>query len=371
MKSERLRKGYTTGSCAAAATKAALQMLLGEEEIQVVSLITPNQTQLYLDVEHIIRTEECVQCGIRKDAGDDPDVTNGIVVFASVKKTKQGVRIDGGAGVGRITRKGLQQAIGEAAINKVPRQMIEQEVYNLCQKYGYKGGIEVVISIPDGIALATKTFNPRLGIVGGISVLGTTGVVEPMSEKALIDTIYVELKFLKENEHDYCYVVPGNYGSAFLTEELCYDLNHSVKCSNYIGETISCAKELQMKGILLIGHIGKFVKLAAGIMNTHSRIADGRMEVLAAHAALNGARQEVVRDLMQCVTTLEALEILSKHQILGITMHSVMHKIEEHLKHRAGEELMIGAIVFSEDYGVLGQTTEVEELIRNIKKNQR
>lgn len=368
----KLRTGYTTGSCAAAAAKAAAGMLLSGIVIEQVSLLTPKGITLLLDVEQIHRGHDYVSCAVRKDSGDDPDVTDGIYVYARVtRKSEAGVSIDGGEGVGRVTRKGLEQAAGEAAINKVPRQMIGDAVREEIKKAGYSAGLSVLISIPEGRELAAKTFNPRLGIEGGISVLGTSGIVEPMSEKALTDTIFLEMKMLKERGQDWCYVVPGNYGSDFLTQKLGYDGNQAVKCSNYIGDTIDYAVQLEMKGLLLIGNIGKFVKLAAGVMNTHSRQADCRMEVLAAHAALNGAGQETVQKIMSVINTTEAIKILEEEQILKNTMSSIMDKIDFYLKHRAGKKLAIAALMFSSEYGILGQTVDTGFLLNKIQENER
>lgn len=278
---KQLRMGYTTGSCAAAAAKAAARMLFTGEEIRQVSLMTPKGIQLYLDVEDISCSQDRVSCAIRKDAGDDPDVTDQVLVYAEVSKIEGNeILLNGGIGVGRVTRKGLEQKIGDAAINKVPRAMIREAVEGEKIRFGYSGGLSVIISIPAGVQLAKKTFNPRLGIEGGLSVLGTTGIVEPMSEKALTDTIFLEMKMLRENGNQYCYLVPGNYGSDFLRETLGYDGNLAVKCSNYIGESIDYAVRLGMEGVLLIGHVGKLIKVAAGVMNTHSRQADCRGKYL-------------------------------------------------------------------------------------------
>lgn len=309
-----------------------------------------------------------VRCAIRKDAGDDPDVTDQILVYAEVSKTEgKQITLDGGVGVGLITRKGLEQDIGDAAINKVPRAMIREAVEKEKERGGYTGGLSVIISIPDGAELAKKTFNPRLGIEGGLSVLGTTGIVEPMSEKALTDTIFLEMKMLRENGNEYCYLVPGNYGSDFLKEALGYDGNLAVKCSNYIGESIDHAVRLGMKGILLIGHVGKLIKVAAGVMNTHSRQADCRMEVFASHAAMAGADPETVKKIMESITTAEMTELLEKEQLLGQVMDSVMKRIAFYLKHRGGESLRVEAIVFSNENGILGETSGAEELLEIIR----
>ena len=330
-----LQMGYTTGSCAAAAAKAAAEMLLSGEEIRQVRLLTPKGIELYLELEEIMRKKSEVSCAVRKYSGDDPDVTNGILVYATVQKVEkkskinsensvdlsEKINLDGGIGIGRVTKPGLEQKIGQAAINKVPRRMICEAVEEVCRKYEYTGNLQVRLSVPEGAEVAKKTFNPRLGIEGGISILGTTGIVEPMSEKALTDTIYLEMKILG------------------------------------------------MKGILLIGHIGKFIKLAAGVMNTHSRQADCRMEVLGVHAAMNGADAAVVREIMNCINTTEAMEILRREKLIEPVMESVMKRIEFFLKNRAGEELEIGVILFSTEDGILGKSENADELLMKIQEN--
>ena len=372
----KLRTGYTTGSCAAAAAKAATHMLVSGEVVGGVSLVTPAGIRLYLEVEDIVKENNYVSCAIRKDSGDDPDVTNGILVYARVTfaqddVVKSKVILEAGEGIGRVTQKGLEQSIGDPAINLVPRRMIREAVEEELQKAGIDCGVRVMIWVPDGAEIAKKTFNPKLGIEGGISILGTTGIVEPMSEKALTDTIFVEMKVRRENGMDYCYVVPGNYGSDFLHDTLGYQEDAAVKCSNYVGEVIDDAVRLQMKGILLVGHIGKFIKLAAGIMNTHSRQADGRMEILAAHAAMAGGSRELICQLMECITTTAALELLEKEGILKEVMSTVMIKIEEHLKHRAGDGLEIGAVMFSKEMGILGKTSDADRLAQKIQSRKK
>ena len=365
---KKMRTGYTTGSCAAAAAKAAVCMLLSGEVIQQVRLMTPKGVELDLEVEQIERRQHGVRCAVRKDSGDDPDVTNGIYVYAEVRKEPEpGIYLDGGEGIGRITKKGLEQPVGAAAINRVPRQMILEAVKEQSIRYGYQGGFSVIISAPEGKKLAAKTFNPRLGIENGISILGTSGIVEPMSEKALTDTIFLEMKMLKENGIDRCCVVPGNYGRDFLAEQLGVDTDQAVKCSNYIGETIDAAVNLEMRSLLLIGHIGKLIKVAAGVMNTHSRQADCRMEVLAAYAAAEGASAECVQAILSCITTTEALELLKEKGILSGVMERVMERIDFHLRHRAGGSLQVEAIVFSTEDGILGKTKRAEALLKVIR----
>ena len=371
-----LRYGWTTGSCAAAAAKAAAQMLFSGEEIRQVRLMTPKGIELYLDVEDVTRLPDRVECAVRKYSGDDPDVTDGLLIYAKVEKGDEessGLRVilDGGIGVGRVTKPGLEQQIGQAAINKVPRRMITEEVERICRACGYCGEMKVTISIPDGEETAKKTFNPRLGIVGGLSVLGTSGIVEPMSEKALTDTIYLEMKMLRESGYSCCYAVPGNYGMDFLTDQLGINPDLAVKCSNYVGDTIDDAKLLGMKGLLLIGHVGKFIKLAAGVMNTHSRTADCRMEVFASHAAMAGADAAVVKEIMACLNTTEAVKILKDRGLLQDIMKTVMERITFYLRQRAGGELETGAVVFSGEEGILGQTENAERLLGLIERQRK
>ena len=371
-----LRYGWTTGSCAAAAAKAAAQMLFSGEEFRQVRLMTPKGIELYLDVEDVARLPDRVECAVRKYSGDDPDVTDGLLIYAKVEKgdgEPSGLRVilDGGIGVGRVTKPGLEQQIGQAAINKVPRRMITEEVERICRACGYCGEMKVTISIPDGEETAKKTFNPRLGIVGGLSVLGTSGIVEPMSEKALTDTIYLEMKMLRESGYSCCYAVPGNYGMDFLTDQLGINPDLAVKCSNYVGDTIDDANLLGMKGLLLIGHVGKFIKLAAGVMNTHSRTADCRMEVFASHAAMAGADAAVVKEIMACLNTTEAVKILKDRGLLQDIMKTVMERITFYLRQRAGGELETGAVVFSGEEGILGQTENAERLLGLIEKQRK
>lgn len=371
-----LRYGWTTGSCAAAAAKAAALMLFSGEEFRQVRLMTPKGIELYLDVEDVTRLPDRVECAVRKYSGDDPDVTDGLLIYAKVEKGDEessGLRVilDGGIGVGRVTKPGLEQQIGQAAINKVPRRMITEEVERICRACGYCGEMKVTISIPDGEETAKKTFNPRLGIVGGLSVLGTSGIVEPMSEKALTDTIYLEMKMLRESGYSCCYAVPGNYGMDFLTDQLGINPDLAVKCSNYVGDTIDDAKLLGMKGLLLIGHVGKFIKLAAGVMNTHSRTADCRMEVFASHAVMAGADAAVVKEIMACLNTTEAVKILKDRGLLQDIMKTVMERITFYLRQRAGGELETGAVVFSGEEGILGQTENAERLLGLIERQRK
>ena len=374
---KKLRFGYTTGSCAAGAARGAAELLLGEDEIEEAELMTPKGILLHLELLDMKRDENAASCAVRKDAGDDPDTTNGILVYAKIEKfqirsdMEDRIVIDGGTGVGRVTKPGLSQKIGEAAINPVPRAMILQAVEEIADRYHYEGGLKVTISVPEGEKIAKKTFNPRLGIVGGISILGTSGIVEPMSEKALIDSIRVEMSQHAAMGEQYMLVTPGNYGADYLREHMALPFEKNIKCSNYVGETIDMAIDMGVKGILFISHIGKFVKVAAGIMNTHSHSADARMEVLCANAIRAGGDLACARSILQCNTTDEALRVLDENHILRETMKEITDRIQFYLDHRSYQQILLGAVIFSNEYGYLGQTEHAAELINKISKGDR
>lgn len=364
---KRLRLGYTTGSCAAAAAKAAAWMLLTGTKRERISIMTPKGIPLDLEIKQIERGDGFVSCAIEKDSGDDPDATRGTLVFSRVALTDaEGIHIDGGVGVGRVTKPGLDQKVGNAAINSVPRKMIEENLTEVMKTLDYSGGLDVTISVPDGEKLAKKTFNPRLGIVGGISILGTTGIVEPMSEQALIDTIRVELRQRKAEGRDYVLIVPGNYGADFIRDSLKIAPETAVQSSNFIGDTLDMCRELGFKGVLLVGHIGKLVKIAGGMFNTHSRYGDCRMEIMTSQAALCGIRAEAAEKMLECVACDDALRVAKEEGICEELLEKLMSRIEKHLEYRSGGEMETAAVTFSKVYGFLGKTTYADRLTERI-----
>ena len=365
--SKKLRCGFTTGTCAAAASAGAARMLLSGKVIENITVITPSGNSVTVGLTDIKKENDYVSCAVQKDSGDDPDVTGKILVYSTVSYEKSGMTVDGGEGVGRVTKKGLKQQIGEAAINPVPRKMIEEQLKTAASDYSYDGGLKAVISVPMGIQIAKKTFNPRLGIEGGISILGTTGIVEPMSEQALIDTISVELDVRKAQNEEFIIVTPGNYGQDFLRDNLGIAVDKCVKCSNFIGDTIDMCIEKGFKSMLLVGHIGKLSKLGCTIYNTHSRYADGRMEAFALCAALCGAEREVLENILGCITTDAALEILKKEGIFDETIKMLEKRIDRSLKLRSKGSIEIGMITFSEGYGILCKTENADNMLKKLK----
>ena len=342
-----MRCGYTTGSCAAGAAQAAARMLLTGRPVDSVELDTPKSIRLTLEILNAEIGDGYARCAVQKDSGDDPDITNGILVYATVERIASGIEIDGGEGVGRVTKEGLDQPVGAAAINSTPRRMIREQAEAVSAECGYGGGLRIVISIPDGVELAGKTFNPRIGIVGGISVIGTTGIVEPMSNAALVDTIRLELSVLSASGAKGVLLCPGNYGETFAREELGLSMKRQVSVSNFIGDGIEAAVEYGFSRILLVGHIGKLVKLGIGLHNTHSAYGDGRMETLIACALECGAGTELLRTILNCVTTDAALEAIDGAGLLRPTMEVLGRRIQASLERKVPVGTEIGFICFT------------------------
>ena len=377
-----MRYGFTTGSCAAAAAAAACYMLLTGRKKEEMTILTPKGVSYTAKLVDISINESSAVCAIVKDGGDDPDITTGAHIVAeaaflpkeSLQKDKtdaaQQIIIRGGKGVGRVTKPGLDQPVGEAAINHVPREMIEKEVRRICALCDYNGKLQVTISVPEGEEIAQKTFNPRLGITGGISILGTSGIVEPMSSQALLDTIQVELRQKKAMGQQMIAVTPGNYGLDFMKEAFAYDLDKSVKCSNFIGNTIDMAAETGFCGMLLTGHIGKLVKVSGGIMNTHSKEGDCRMELLAAAALKSGGSKTQALEILEAVTTEEGIRLLQEGGNLQKTMQILMEKIMFYLQKRAAGRLQIECMMYANGYGLLAESSGAEAMLETLMKNE-
>ncbi len=377
-----LRCGYTTGTCAALAAAAATRILLTGKAPETVSLMTAKEIPVEIPVEFFGSDSgdgaagegtlpRSAWAGARKDAGDDADVTDGMLIRADVCRAEiSGIQIDGGKGVGRVTKPGLDQPVGNAAINSGPRRMITEAVSQVLEELGHEGGISVIISVPEGEAAARKTFNPKLGIEGGISILGTTGIVEPMSEQALVDTIEVELKQIAAESRDLI-LTPGNYGSDYIQGHDLDALGIPVlKFSNFLGETLDMIAQTQIDTVLLVAHAGKLSKVAAGIMNTHSRYADGRNEIFCAHAAICGGSTQLARDLMGAATTDACIELLDREGMREQVMGSILQAIQEKLQRRAPDGCRIGALMFSNVYGLLGETQPGAEILKTWEERQ-
>jgi cobalt-precorrin-5B (C1)-methyltransferase len=362
-KNKELRCGYTTGSCAAAAAKAACMILFDKMEVKTVSIDTPKGIKLEIDINIEEQGDSFVKCYVVKDAGDDPDVTNGIKIFARAERTKlPGIEISGGAGIGVVTRKGLSVEPGKPAINPVPMKMIIEEIKKVIDE---KEGVKIEISAPEGVEIAKKTFNPKLGIVGGISIIGTTGIVEPMSEEAFKNSLALKISVLKEEGIKNCIFTPGNIGEKFLINDYEYrvDENRIIIISNFLGFMLEKAVYYGMKKILFAGHIGKLIKPAGGIFHTHSRVADARNEILAANYGYFCNDLSGVKKIMESNTTEEAIDHIKDEKFFSYIACKIKKKCESHVYNK----LAVEVVLISQFKGKLAETGNALSLIMEIE----
>ena len=357
------RKGYTTGSCATAAAKVAALMALRQQVINQVSIVTPSGITLRLNVEQPLICGQQASAAIRKDGGDDVDATHGMLIFAQVALNDSGsITIGGGEGVGTVTRKGIGLPIGSAAINRTPRQTIEQAVREVI---GPERGADIVIFAPEGEERAQKTYNGRLGILGGISIIGTTGIVTPMSEESWKRSLALELEMKRAQGMTSVILVPGNHGERFVQEHMQIDAERVVTMSNFVGYMLQEAQRLGFQHVVLVGHLGKLIKVAAGIFHTHSHIADGRMETLVARLALLGAPHEFLRAVFECSTTEAAMELIEQQGWQAVS-DDIAQAIGERVKQMlrfAPQPFCCDVVLFSFDNVVLGSNRPISEIV--------
>ncbi|EQK46255.1 cobalamin biosynthesis protein CbiD [[Clostridium] bifermentans ATCC 638] len=360
---KKYKRGYTTGSCATGAAKAATYMILTKETLETVNIDTPKGIPLNLKVENVDINNDFAQCSIQKDGGDDIDATHKMHIYAKAELIDSNeIIIDGGIGIGRVTKKGLGIEIGKAAINKTPISMIQSEVRKVI---GDTKGVKITIFAPEGETIAKKTFNPRLGIVGGISIIGTTGIVEPMSDEGWKKSLSIELEMKKAQGMDKVILVPGNHGEMFIKESLGIDSKYIVRTSNFIGYMLKEAQRIGFKKILMAGHLGKYVKIAGGIFNTHSKVADARNEILIANLALMNAPFELINKVNECLTTEEFIEILEDDkykkykEIYNILSEKCKKRIDIYMN---DDEIDIDVMIFSMEKKLLGESKKAGDL---------
>lgn len=360
---KKYKRGYTTGSCATGAAKAATYMILTKETLETVNIDTPKGIPLNLKVENVDINNAFAQCSIQKDGGDDIDATHKMHIYAKAELIDcNEIIIDGGIGIGRVTKKGLGIEIGKAAINKTPISMIQSEVRKVI---GDTKGVKITIFAPEGETIAKKTFNPRLGIIGGISIIGTTGIVEPMSDEGWKKSLSIELEMKKAQGMDKVILVPGNHGEMFIKESLGIDSKYIVRTSNFIGYMLKEAQRIGFKKILMAGHLGKYVKIAGGIFNTHSKVADARNEILIANLALMNAPFELINKVNECLTTEEFIEILEDDkykkykEIYNILSEKCKKRIDIYMN---DDEIDIEVMIFSMEKNLLGESKKAGDL---------
>ena len=376
---KRLRNGYTTGTCAAAAAKAAAAFLLcGKADSDYSELALPGGTVCRIPVtryEPEQKTESPAFCFfVQKDSGDDPDVTNGTKIYASVRQVDRNefeslchtgagyyleeypqLYLNGGRGIGMVTKPGLSCPVGHYAINPVPRSMILGAVEEVVRTAALEEYLVVEIWIPEGEQLALQTFNPKLGIQGGISVLGTTGIVKPMSEEALLETIRLEIHMKAVNGAKVLLMAPGNYGEEFLKKELGVPMGSAVLCSNFVKDAVLMAEKEGFRQLLFVGHIGKLIKVSAGVENTHSKYGDGRMEQMAVLTKKLG-HPELQEPIQACNTTDDALALLKEHGLAKPLLSLTAAYVKRWIETWSGGRIAAEAVTFSTAHQILGST---------------
>ncbi|WP_350447661.1 cobalt-precorrin-5B (C(1))-methyltransferase [Pseudomonas solani] len=305
-----LRSGYTTGSCATATSLAAARLLLGGAASDAVEIVLPKGQQVLMRLEFCRLIDGGAEAGTLKDAGDDPDVTHGALIYAQVRLAAEpGVRFHAGPGVGTVTKPGLTQAVGEPAINPVPRRMMTEHLTRLAQERGHAGGFEVTVCVQGGAELALKTMNPRLGILGGLSILGTTGIVRPFSCSAYIASIHQGIDVARANGFTHLAACTGNASEDAMRHRYGFDDTALIEMGDFAGAVLKHLRKAPVEKLSLCGGFGKISKLAAGHMDLHSRSSSIDLPLLAEWAAGLGADAELQDAMRGANTSQQALAL--------------------------------------------------------------
>jgi len=349
---KKLRNGITTGTCAAAAAKAAVLALVGNEQPESVEVVLPGGEILPVVIAWVSRRDDLLSCraAVIKDGGDDPDITHGLEIVAEVKFIPSGFILHGGNGVGRVTKPGLQIPVGDAAINPVPRMMIEDAVKTVLPE---GQGVEVTIHVPGGEQAAQRTLNPKLGIVGGISILGTSGIVKPMSEEAFKNSLTPQIDVAVAHGYNTLVLTPGRIGEKVAVEKYSLPSQAVVQMSNFVGFMLEACVTRGIKKVLLWGHHSKLAKVAGGTFDTHNRVGDGRLEVLAAHAALAGADSGIVQDILLANTADEAAGVILRNRLEQV-FNSVALRASQRAKDYVYQQLEVGTVLVTMEGTILG-----------------
>lgn len=355
-----LKKGFTTGTCAQAATKGALIMLTQRKPVKDVEIITPSGVKLCISITDLEIKDDFARCSVIKDAGDDPDITNRAKICAEARfSDTKGITIKGGNGVGKATKPGLAIGVGEWAINPTPRRMIINEASKFLSEQ--RTGLEITISVQKGEELAKKTFNPKLGILGGISIIGTTGIVEPKSLDAYKASLALQLDVLNAQGYKKAVFILGYVGETFCREKLKLSGDSVIKIGDHIGFMLQECVKRKIREVLLIGHIGKLIKVTNEQFNTHYNFGDNRLESIARYAEICGGDKNTLENILKQKTAEATIDIL-RNAGLTIVFERIAKDVSKKSEELVDNILTVNCIILSLNGGLLAKTGEINPL---------
>jgi cobalt-precorrin-5B (C1)-methyltransferase len=353
---EKLRTGFTTGTASAASSKAAILAIINQKKIDSVEVILPKGDSIPIKIQSCKFEEEKSTCSVIKDGGDDPDVTHGaeIIVNVSLTSNTNQIEIDGGDGVGVVTKPGLGLEINKPAINPVPKKMIIENVSKVAKNILKKNGIKIIISVPKGKELALKTDNPRLGIVGGISILGTSGIVIPYSTASFAASVRQNLDVSLAMGNDTVVLTTGGRSEEFAKKIVELPEHSFVQMGDFAGYTIQqCAKK-EIKKAFVAGFIGKLAKMAAGVKQTHVKGSKVDTNFLAELAKSCGANEKTIDQIRNANTARHVQDIVLENKVKGF-FDKVCSEVYKHMRKHSDEKVPIDVILFDFDGKILGR----------------
>jgi cobalt-precorrin-5B (C1)-methyltransferase len=352
----KLRTGFTTGTSATAASMAAILSIIDQKKIEFVDVLLPKKDKIKICINSCEFDKNKARCSVIKDGGDDPDVTHGaeIVIDLELTSKPNSIEIDGGEGVGRVTKPGIGLDIGQAAINPTPRKMITENLMRVGKKILEKNGMNVVISVPKGKELGPKTDNPRIGIVDGISILGTSGIVVPYSTASFAAAIRQQIDVVVSMGDDTVVLTTGGRSEDYARKTLELPEHSFIQMGDFAGYTISqCAKK-NVKKAYVGGFIGKFAKMATGVKQTHVKGSKVNMEFLSELAKKCNANDNVIKKIKNANTARNVQEIVLENNIEGF-FANLCSEVYKQMKIHSENKIPIEIILFDFDGGILGR----------------
>ena len=352
----KLRTGFTTGTCATAASKAGILAIINQQSLNNVDVILPKRDKINIQINSCNFSKDNAQCSVIKDGGDDPDVTHGAEIFVDISLTDKigSIEIDGGKGVGRVTKPGLGLEIGTAAINPTPKKMILENIQEVGEEVLGKNGIKIVVSVPTGEELAKKTDNPRIGILDGISILGTSGIVIPYSTASFAAAIRQQIDVVSSMNDEEVVLTTGGRSEDFAREIIRLPDHSFIQMGDFSGYTIQqCAKK-SLKKAYVAGFIGKLAKMAAGVKQTHVKGGKVDMKFLSELAKRCNANSETIRKILGANTARNVQEIVIEDSVDGF-FDEITKETCNQMRQHSEEKIPVEVILFNFDGNILSR----------------